>query len=69
MTESLPRRLPDRTHIPDTSAVTVLLVEDDEVIRRSVALALEATGSPRPPTGSTGWSASGMTTPTCCFST
>lgn len=42
--ESLPRRLPDRKHMPDTSAVTVLLVEDDEVIRRSVALALERYG-------------------------
>ncbi|MEZ7155154.1 response regulator transcription factor [Streptomyces sp. MAD19A] len=30
--------------MPDTSAVTVLLVEDDEVIRRSVALALERYG-------------------------
>ncbi len=34
--------------MPDTSAVTVLLVEDDEVIRRSVALALERFRDDRP---------------------
>ncbi len=47
-----PARLPSLTdpatprwkHMPETPAVSVLLVEDDEVIRRSVALALERYG-------------------------
>ncbi len=55
--------------MPDTSAVTVLLVEDDEVIRRSVALALERYGY-RVTTAADGLDGQvGTTVPTCCFST